>query len=100
MNQSLSFFHFLLMNSSPLAKILKEMGTRYELLDLYASTPFINWNQLNVQVEQKLIQANLMIPLYYSKRSILFTDDIKNIQIKNFGYVDFSTLWMKPTITK
>ena len=100
MNQSLSYFHFLLMNSSPLAKILGELGDRDEFLRQYANTPFEKWSLLNTQIEQALVQSSLMIPLYYSRRSVLFSDDIMNIRIKNFGYVDFSKLWMKPTVIK
>ena len=97
MNQSLSFFHFLFLNSSPLARNMEERGDRVELLRLYANTPFDNWDRLNIQIEQSLSLSSLMIPLYYSKRSVLFSDDIMNITIKNFGYADFSKLWMRPT---
>jgi SgrR family transcriptional regulator len=97
MNQSLSFFHFLLMNSSPLARVIEETCGRAGFLSQYAHTPFEQWGELNKQMELTLLNSALIIPLYYSKRRVLFSDDIMNINIKNFGYADFSKLWMKPS---
>ncbi len=97
MNQSLSFFHFLLMNSSPLARVIEETCDKAGFLSQYAQTPFEQWGELNKQMELTLLNSALIIPLYYSKRSVLFSDDIMNITIRNFGYADFSKLWMKPS---
>ncbi|QFK71762.1 ABC transporter substrate-binding protein [Pradoshia sp. D12] len=97
MNHSLSFFHFLLLSSSPLAQVLGDKGERFEILNQYANTPFEKWSELHEQMERRLMKSALILPLYYSKRSVLFSDDIMNISIKNFGYADFSKLWMKPT---
>ena len=98
MNHSLSFFHFLLLSSSPLAKSLGDQGERFEILNQYATTPFEKWSELHEQMERRLMKSALILPLYYSKRSVMFSDDIMNISIKNFGYADFSKLWMKPII--
>ncbi|WP_322090790.1 hypothetical protein [Caldifermentibacillus hisashii] len=49
-------------------------------------------------MEKLLIEKSIMIPLYHQKKEIPFSNDIMNIQMKHFGYVDFSKLWVRPEI--
>ncbi len=98
MNESFSFYYFLKNGYSPLARILDADTELNEKLQEYTKTPFPHWEQLHREMEQKLIEKSLMIPLYHEKREIPFSKDIMNIQLKYFGYVDFSKLWVRPKI--
>lgn len=98
MNQNLSFYYFLKNGHSPLSSILKKDTTFSKYLAEYAQTPFEEWSTLNLKVEKALIKASIIIPLYYAKRQIPFSADLMNINIKHFGYVDFSKLWVRPEI--
>ncbi|MEK5037109.1 ABC transporter substrate-binding protein [Sporosarcina sp. FSL K6-3457] len=98
MNQNFSFFQFLKNGYSPLAAILKNEPTLNRYLADYAHTPFEDWTTLNLKVERALLDASIMIPLYYAKRQIPFSADLMNINIKHFGYIDFSKVWVRPTI--
>ncbi|WP_342598271.1 ABC transporter substrate-binding protein [Psychrobacillus sp. FSL H8-0483] len=98
MNQNFSFFHFLMNGYSPLAEILRNDEKYRSYLAEYARTPFEEWTSLNVRVEQALIEDSIIIPLYYAKRHIPFSADLMNINIKHFGHVDFSKLWVRPEI--
>ncbi|WP_391115946.1 ABC transporter substrate-binding protein [Psychrobacillus sp. L3] len=98
MNQNFSFFYFLLSGYSKLATTLKRDKKLNSYIKEYLYTPFEKWPSLNLRVEKALINESIMIPLYYEKRQIPFTADLMNINIKHFGYVDFSKLWVKPEI--
>ncbi|KAA0942100.1 ABC transporter substrate-binding protein [Sporosarcina sp. ANT_H38] len=98
LNQNFSFFHFLKNGYSPLATIMKIDKTLSRYLTDYALTPFDDWSSLNLKVEKALLENSIMIPLYYAKRQIPFSADLMNINIKHFGYVDFSKLWVQPNI--
>lgn len=98
LNQNFSFYHFLKNGYSPLTNILKTNNTLTEYMDEYTRTPFHEWTTLNLKVERALLESSIMIPLYYEKRQIPFSTDLMNINIKHFGYVDFSKLWVRPEI--
>lgn len=98
MNQNFSFFYFLLNGYSKLAYILKKDKKLNSYIKEYLYTPFEKWTSLNLRIEEALIKESIMIPLYYSKRQIPFSADLMNVNIKHFGYVDFSKLWVKPEI--
>ncbi len=98
MNQSYSFFHFLLNGYSPIANVLRKQDKYQCVLRKYANTPFEEWTSLHQKIDRMLIEDSLACPLYYSKRQIPFSSDLMNINIKHFGYVDFSKLWVKPEI--
>lgn len=66
----------------------------------YVHTPFEDLTSLNLKVERALMEASIMIPLYYEKRQIPFSTDLMNINIKHFGYVDFSKMWVRPNIER
>lgn len=100
MNQNFSFFYFLRNGFSPLSEIIKRDDNLNILLEAYAKTPFEEWTSLNLKVEKTLIQQSILIPIYYAKRQIPFSVDLMNINIKHFGYVDFSKLWVKPTTSE
>lgn len=97
MNQNFSFFYFLRNGFSPLASVLKENNKWIDYLEEYVNTPFEDWTSLNLKVEKALIDESIFVPLYYAKRQIPFSADLMNINIKHFGYVDFSKLWVRPT---
>ena len=97
MNQNFSFFYFLRNGFSPLATVLKENNKWMDYLEEYVNTPFEDWTSLNLKVEKALIDESIFVPLYYAKRQIPFSADLMNINIKHFGYVDFSKLWVRPT---
>lgn len=98
LNQNFSFYNFLKNGYSPLFKILKTDSTLIDYMNEYARTPFHEWTALNLKVEKALLESSIMIPLYYEKRQIPFSADLMNINIKHFGYVDFSKLWVRPEI--
>ncbi|QFF99349.1 ABC transporter substrate-binding protein [Psychrobacillus glaciei] len=98
LNQNFSFFYFLLNGYSKLASILKKDTKSNSYLEEYLHTPFEKWTALNLKVEKELVENSIIIPIYYCKRQIPFTKDLMNIQIKHFGYVDFSKLWVRPKI--
>lgn len=98
MNQNFSFFYFLLNGYSKLANILKKDKKSNNFVKEYLNTPFEKWTSLNLSVEKAFINESIMIPLYYAKRQIPFSEDLMNINIKHFGYVDFSKLWVRPKI--
>lgn len=98
MNQNFSFFQLLKNGYSPLAAILKNEPTLNCYLADYAHTPFEDWTTLNLKVERALLDDSIMMPLYYAKRQIPFSADLMNINIKHFGYIDFSKVWVRPTI--
>jgi MarR-like DNA-binding transcriptional regulator SgrR of sgrS sRNA len=98
LNQDLSFYHFICNGFAPLPNILqKDAKWKNRILE-YVHTPFENWTSLNVAFEKELIEESIMIPLYYEKRFIPFSTELMNVNIKHFGYVDFSKLWVRPTI--
>ncbi len=97
-NQNFSFYHFLMNGFSPLLHILENSEKWRRTLEDYPHTPFIQWTGLNMKVERMLMEESIMIPLYYEKRFIPFSSDIMNIEIKHFGYVDFSKLWVRPVV--
>ena len=97
-NQSFSFFQFLFGGSSPLNTALKTLIDKDAFLKRYAMTPVTEWMELHLSIERQLIEASLMIPLYFSRKSFLFTEDIMNVKTKYFGHADFSKLWMKPSM--
>ncbi|GGA30293.1 ABC transporter substrate-binding protein [Psychrobacillus lasiicapitis] len=98
MNQNFSFFFFLLNGYSKLASILKKEKKLASYLEEYIHTPFEEWTNLNLKVEKELIDQSIIVPLYYAKRQIPFSADLMNINIKHFGYVDFSKLWVRPEL--
>ena len=61
-------------------------------------TDFIEWKNLNVAFEKELIESSVLIPLYYDKRRIPFSSDLMNVEMKHFGDLDFSKLWVRPLI--
>ncbi|MGD6801880.1 ABC transporter substrate-binding protein [Rossellomorea aquimaris] len=97
-NQDFSFYYFLKNGYSPLHQIVRDNQELNLLLEKYPHIPFEEWDALNMQLERKLIEQSIMIPLYYEKRFIPFSSDIMNIKIKHFGYVDFSKLWVRPRV--
>ncbi len=98
MNQIFSYFYFLINGYSPLSTILTKEEKYKELLKEYPTTPFDNWARLHKVIDRMLIEDSIICPLYYSKRQIPFSADLMNINIKHFGFVDFSKLWIKPSI--
>lgn len=98
LNQDLSFYYFLKNGYSPLAKMIEADETASMYLKEYVHTPFEKWTSLNLRMERALLEASLMIPLYYEKRQIPFSTDLMNVNIKHFGYVDFSKLWVRPEL--
>lgn len=96
MNQDFSFFNFLSNGYSPMTAIMKSQPQFDRYLKLYAETPFKEWTKVNLEVERTLLEASIMVPLYYEKRQIPFSVDLMNISISHFGYVDFSKLWVRP----
>lgn len=100
MNQNFSFYFFLKNGYSPLANIIKTDVTLTKILAEYIHTPFAEWTSLNLKMEKALMELSIMIPLYYEKRQIPFSTDLMNINIKHYGYVDFSKLWVRPNITE
>ncbi|RLQ92771.1 ABC transporter substrate-binding protein [Planomicrobium sp. Y74] len=97
-NQDFSFYYFFKNSNSPLAANLAKNKQILAWLNQYSQTPFEDWNSLNLQIEKMLLESSIMVPLYYEKRQIPFSADLMNIKISHFGYVDFSTLWVKPVI--
>ncbi|WKA59868.1 ABC transporter substrate-binding protein [Planococcus shenhongbingii] len=98
MNQNFSFYHFLKNGNSPLVKMINTDENLSHLLEKYVHSPFEEWLSLNLKVEKALMDSSILIPLYYEKRQIPFSADLMNINISHFGYVDFSKLWVRPTI--
>ncbi|MED3795450.1 ABC transporter substrate-binding protein [Niallia alba] len=97
-NQNFSFYHFLKNGFSPLSPILEKNEEITKLIEKYKQIPFDNWTALNLEIEKELINQSIMIPLYYQKRYIPFSTDIRNIKIGHFGYVDFSKVWVRPKV--
>lgn len=52
--------------------IMKSQPQFNHFLQLYADTAFEKWTVLNLEIEQKLMEASILIPLYYEKRQIPF----------------------------
>lgn len=98
MNQDFSFYYFLNNGLSPLSPIIAEDNFLSALVKRYIHTPFEEWHVLHHEVEKHLIATSAMIPLYYAKRQIPFSADLKNIKSSHFGYVDFSKLWVRPSL--
>ncbi|WKA53070.1 ABC transporter substrate-binding protein [Planococcus shixiaomingii] len=98
MNQNFSFYQFLVSGYSPLANIIEKDARLASHMIGYKYTPFSEWTALNLQTEKILIDASVLIPLYYVKRQIPFSVDLANINISHFGYVDFSKLWLRPRL--
>lgn len=96
LNQSFSYFNFLKNKLSPLRKLTQTDSGLQELIQAYDELPFEKWMSQHLKIEKYLIENSLCIPLYYSKRQIPFSINLMNIEMKHFGYVDLSKLWMKP----
>lgn len=98
MNQNFSFYNFLVYGYSPLAGLIQNNKRLAQKLNDYRQTPFEQWTRLNLDMEKELIESALLVPLYSVKRHIPFSISLTNISISHFGYVDFSKLWLRPTI--
>lgn len=98
MNQDFSFYYFLINGLSPLKPMIASDPYLSGLLEQYVGTPFPKWSKLNLKAEKHLIGSSVMVPLYYAKRQIPFSVDLKNINLSHFGYVDFSKLWVRPNL--
>jgi SgrR family transcriptional regulator len=96
LNQSFSYFNFIKNNLSPLRKITQSDPNLQKYIQAYDELPFEQWLDQHLKIEKYLINHSLCIPLYYSKRQIPFSINLMNIEIKHFGYVDLSKIWMKP----
>jgi SgrR family transcriptional regulator len=96
MNQSFSYFFFLKNAFSPLHKLTHTDVSLKELIQVYNHLPFEQWIDHHLKIEDYLIKNSLSIPLYYSKRQIPFSINLMNVEIKHFGYVALSKLWVKP----
>ncbi|MFC7371091.1 ABC transporter substrate-binding protein [Fictibacillus iocasae] len=98
LNEEFSFYNFMKNGYSPLEMIVQ---TEYEIerrLNRYHTTPFKEWPLLNAELESYLAKESIMIPIYSEKRNIPFSSELMNVQIKHFGYVDFSKLWVRPVM--
>lgn len=95
-NQSFSYFNFIKNNLSPLRKLTQSDPYLQKFIQAYDELPFEQWIGQHLKIEKYLIENSLCIPLYYSKRQIPFSINLMNVEIKHFGYVDLSKLWMKP----
>lgn len=98
MNQDFSFYYFLVNGLSPLRPIIPTEPKLGQLLVQYRTTPFKDWHSLNLNFERTLVENSIMVPLYYAKRQIPFSEELTNVNISHFGYVDFSKLWVRPKI--
>lgn len=96
MNQSFSYFNFMKNTISPLHQLTLRDQQLHKLIQAYVDLPFEQWMDHHLKIEDYLIKNSLYVPLYYSKRQIPFSINLKNVEIKHFGYVDLSKLWMKP----
>jgi SgrR family transcriptional regulator len=96
LNQSFSYFNFIKNNLSPLRKLTQSDPYLQKLIQAYDELPFEQWISQHLQIEKYLIEKSLCVPLYYSKRQIPFSINLMNVEIKHFGYVDLSKIWMKP----
>ncbi|MCM3693927.1 ABC transporter substrate-binding protein [Neobacillus niacini] len=96
LNQSFSYFNFIKNKLSPLRKLTQSDSYLEKLIRAYDELPFEQWIGQHLKIEKYLIENSLCIPLYYSKRQIPFSINLMNIEIKHFGYVDLSKIWMKP----
>ncbi|EIT86150.1 ABC transporter substrate-binding protein [Fictibacillus macauensis ZFHKF-1] len=97
MNEQFAFFYFLRNGLSPFSTMLEDEKWRTILLR-YPSTPFEEWPMLNQEMEASLIHASHLIPLYYDRKQTQLSSDLMNIQPTQFGYIDLSSLWIRPTI--
>jgi MarR-like DNA-binding transcriptional regulator SgrR of sgrS sRNA len=100
LNEDFSFLYFLKNGYSPLAPIVKSDEKLAAILEEYVHTPFDAWRAIHQKVETYLIKSSIMIPLYYEKRQVPFSADLMNINIKHFGFADFSKLWVLPEMIK
>lgn len=96
LNQSFSYFYFLVNRFSPMYPFIQREPFINEKLSLYSQTSFDEWIPIHLAIESYLQQESLCVPLYYQKRIIPFSLNIKDIQAKYFGYVDLTKLWLKP----
>lgn len=95
LNQSFSYYFFLVNRFSPLNFLAEKDDFLQEQLEAYNTLPFENWIQHHLKIEQYLRDKSLCIPLYYTKRQIPFSINLMNVEIKHFGYVDLTRLWVK-----
>jgi SgrR family transcriptional regulator len=96
LNQNFSYYNFLKNTISPLYNLTRSDARLQKLVQTYDAIPFETWMDQHLKVEDYLIKNSLCVPLYYSKRQIPFSINLMNVEIKHFGYVDLSKLWMKP----
>ncbi|WP_019241110.1 MULTISPECIES: ABC transporter substrate-binding protein [Bacillus] len=95
LNQSFSYFYFLTNKFSPLHPFTKREVYIKDKLSLYSQTSFEEWMSIHLAIENYLQKQSLCVPLYYQKRFIPFSLNVMNVQIKHFGYVDLTELWIK-----
>ena len=98
MNHDFSFYFFLINGYSPMINILKSDEKLVGCLGEYMTTEFSQWRTLNLKMEKMLLGASIMVPLYHEKRQIPFSEELMNISISHFGYVDFAKLWVRPNL--
>lgn len=98
LNQNFSYYFFLKNCYSPLRHLVDSDPMLREKLCAYDVVSFEEWESLHLDVERYLINESLCVPLYYVKRRIPFSINLRNIEMKHFGYIDLAKVWMKQSL--
>ncbi|MFD1032179.1 ABC transporter substrate-binding protein [Metaplanococcus flavidus] len=96
LDQNLSFYQYFKAGYSQISDLMEKNEIVTEVLSSYAETPVESWLPLHLEIEREVISNSWLIPLYFNQRKIAYPPELMGIRTKNYGYADYSTLWIKP----
>lgn len=96
LDQNLSFYQYFKAGYSQISDLMEKNEMVTEVLSSYAETPVENWLSLHLQIEREVISNSWLVPLYFNQRKIAYPPELRGIRTRNYGYADYSKLWIKP----
>ncbi|MCH4825187.1 ABC transporter substrate-binding protein [Planococcus halocryophilus] len=96
LDQNLSFYLYFKAGYSQISDLMEKNEVVTEILSAYAEIPVENWLPLHLEIEREVISNSWLVPLYFNQRKISYPSELMGISAINYGYADYSKLWIKP----
>ncbi|MDJ0332712.1 ABC transporter substrate-binding protein [Planococcus sp. S3-L1] len=96
LDQNLSFYQYFKAGYSQISDLMEKNEKVAAVLSSYAETPVENWLPLHLEIEREVISNSWLVPLYFNQRKISYPPELMGIRTRNYGYADYSKLWIKP----
>lgn len=96
LDQNLSFYQYFKAGYSQISDLMEKNERVTKVLSSYAETPVESWLPLHLEIEREVISNSWLVPLYFNQRKIAYPPELMGIRTRNYGYADYSKLWIKP----